>query len=166
MTAAVDDRDGAGKVTSRLGISRTAVCFDGQTDFSRVALNGLSCLLIDEAQFCTPQQAQQLHRLAALGNVPVICYGLRTDFRGIPFAGAAMLLALADDIEEIKTICDCGHKATMNARLTESGSRETDGAVVEIGGNSRYRSMCASCFYTHPRHGMTNTGHKTAVEHA
>lgn len=148
MTAAIDDRYGVGTITSRLGVSRPAACFDATTDFERLDLSGAACLLIDEAQFCTPTQAQQLHRIAALRDVPVICYGLRTDFRGQPFPGSAMLLALADDIEEIKTICHCGSKATMNARLDSSGARETEGAQVEIGGNGRYRSMCAKCFYS------------------
>ncbi len=166
MTAAVDDRHGIGQVTSRLGISRNAACFDDKTDFGRMNLDGIACLLIDEAQFCTPTQAQQLHRVAALGSVPVICYGLRTDFRGRPFPGAAMLLALADDIEEIKTICECGQKATMNARIAEDGTRETEGTQIEIGGNARYRSMCAACFYAHPCT-LTQEGSRHAVaEHA
>ncbi len=166
MTAAVDTRYGAGQVTSRLGISRSAACFDDETNFAKVDLQGVACLLIDEAQFCTPTQAQHLHRIAALGSIPVICYGLRTDFRGHPFPGSAMLLALADDIEEIKTICECGQKATMNARLSEDGTRETEGSRIEIGGNTRYCSMCAACFYAHPCALVQEGSRRAIAEHA
>jgi len=147
MTAAVDDRYGTGKVTSRLGVSRPAQVFDAATDFGLVATDGVDCMLIDEAQFLRPAQVIQLHRLAALRGLPVICFGLRTDFRGMPFEGSAMLLCLADDIEELKTICQCGKKATMNARIGADGRREVEGAQVEIGGNGRYRPMCPPCFY-------------------
>jgi thymidine kinase len=106
-----------------------------------------ACLLIDESQFLTPDQARQLHRLAHLADIPVICFGLRSDFRGNPFPGAAQLLTLADDIEEIKTICACGRKATMNVRFDDRGQRLHSGAQIAIGGNKHYRQVCARCFY-------------------
>jgi len=90
---------------------------------------------------------QQLHRIAHLKNIPVICFGLRSDFQGKPFPGAAFLLTLADDIEEIKTICACGRKATMNVRIDEYGQRVREGEQVLIGGNNRYQQTCARCFY-------------------
>lgn len=152
MTAVIDDRYGSGRVTSRLGVSREAPCYDDKTDFMAIDLTSIRCVLIDEAQFCTPAQASQLHQIAALKNVPVICYGLRSDFKGNAFPGAAMLLTLADDIEEIKTLCPCGKKATMNARLDEDGNMLLAGPQVEIGGNSRYRSLCAKCFHTKTTH--------------
>lgn len=151
FTAALDDRYGVGKVTSRLGVQRPAVVFTPQTDFEQEARLGafdtLSCLLIDEAQFLSPQQVRQLHRIAHGRNLPVICFGLRSDFRGEAFPGAAALLTLADDLEELKTICACGRKASMNMRVDERGSQVVDGDQVEIGGNSRYRSACPRCFY-------------------
>ncbi len=153
MTAAIDDRYEAGTVTSRLGVARPAERFGPNTNFDLLDMSGIDCLLVDEAQFLRPGQAVQLHRLAALRNIPVICYGLRTDFRGQPFEGAAMLLCLADDIEEIKTICSCGRKATMNARINTAGQRETHGPQLEIGGNGRYTPMCAACFYRGGRAG-------------
>ncbi len=158
-TAGIDDRSGVGRVASRLGLAREARTFDATTDFlatlatpaKPTTLAGSprpACVLIDEAQFLTTSQVRQLHRLAHLHDLPVICFGLRSDFRGEPFAGAASLLTLADDLEEIKTICACGRKATMNIRLDASGARVTEGAQVEIGGNNRYRQVCARCFYS------------------
>ncbi|HEY5799762.1 MAG TPA: thymidine kinase [Burkholderiaceae bacterium] len=147
-TAAVDDRYGLGKVTSRLGIQREARVFDRDFNFL-TALTGTtaSCVLLDEAQFLTADQVVQLHRLAQLKGVPVICYGLRTDFQGKPFEGAAHLLSLADDIEEMKTICLCGRKATMNIRVDGEGRRIREGEQVSIGGNASYKQACAKCFY-------------------
>lgn len=152
-TAAIDDRYGVGQVTSRLGIQREAEVYTGQTDFEELLTQvkseatDLACVLVDEAQFLTAAQVVQLHRFAHLQGIPVICYGLRTDFQGKPFPGAAELLSLADDLEELKTICACGKKATMNMRVDENGNRVTQGNQVEIGGNSRYRQVCAGCFY-------------------
>lgn len=151
FTAAVDDRYGVGKVTSRLGISRDAQVYTPQTRFDEVLPLDVACVLVDEAQFLTQEQVRQLHRWTHEKGVPVMCFGIRSDFRGEPFPGAASLLALADDLEEIKTICACGKKATMNMRLTETGARVREGEQVVIGGNSRYRQVCAGCFYSdHP----------------
>ena len=145
-TAAIDNRYGVGQVTSRLGPTRAVDTFDADTDFLADAPK-VACVLIDEAQFLTTLQVQQLHQLAQVGGVPVICYGLRSDFRGEPFPGSAYLLALADDIEELKNICTCGKKATMNVRVDEHGKRIKEGEQVSIGGNERYRQACGRCFY-------------------
>lgn len=151
FTAAIDNRYGKGVVTSRLGPQRNVESFDETTDFTKAlgATNGeLSCLLVDEAQFLTTEQVRALHRIAHVNGLPVICYGLRSDFLGNPFPGAAALLTLADSIEEIKTICACGRKATMNVRLDESGARITQGAQVAIEGEARYIQTCGRCFYS------------------
>lgn len=148
-TAAIDNRYGVGKITSRLGARRDAAIFDAETDFLKQSPQ-VACLLIDEAQFLTPAQVGQLHRLAQVRGVPVICYGLRSDFRGEPFPGSAYLLALADDIEEIKNICTCGKKATMNVRVNSFGQRVKEGEQISIGGNESYRQTCGRCFYTDP----------------
>ena len=146
FTAAIDSRFGVGNVTSRLGPQRQVDTFDAGTNFLAEAPK-VACVLIDEAQFLSPAQVQQLHQLAQVRGVPVICYGLRSDFRGEPFPGAAYLLALADDIEELKNICTCGKKATMNVRVDEHGRRIKEGEQVSIGGNERYRQACGRCFY-------------------
>ena len=146
-TAAIDDRHGVGRVTSRLGPQRQVDVFDGATDFL-AEIAQVACVLIDEAQFLAPAQVRQLHQLAQVKGVPVICYGLRTDFMGQPFPGSAYLLALADDIEELKNICSCGKKATMNIRVDQDGKRIRQGAQISIGGNERYQQACGRCFYT------------------
>lgn len=148
FTAGVDDRYGKGLVTSRLGPQRVAEVFSPETDFRGLPEQtpGIACVLVDEAQFLTKAQVWALHEVAHLRHVPVICYGLRTDFQGELFPGSASLLALADEMDEMKTICDCGRKATMNMRVDATGRRQTEGAQVEIGGNSRYRAVCGRCF--------------------
>ncbi len=145
-TAAIDSRYGVGKVTSRLGPQRLVDVFDADTDFL-YGIPQVACVLVDEAQFLTTAQVQQLHMLAQMKGVPVICYGLRTDFRGVPFPGSAYLLALSDDIEELKNICACGKKATMNIRVDQDGKRVMAGEQISIGGNDRYRQACGRCFY-------------------
>ena len=149
FTAALDDRSGQGVISSRLGLTRQARTFGPDTRFDRELIDpGVACLLIDEAQFLSPQQVRQLHRLAHRGHVPVICYGLRSDFRGEAFPGSAALLTLADDLEEMKTICACARKASMNMRIGPEGRRVTEGEQIEIGGNDRYRAVCPHCFYS------------------
>ena len=147
FTSAMDDRYGFGKITSRLNLQRDARTFSPELNFLAEDFGQTACILIDEAQFITPEQVHQLHELAHTRNIPVICFGLRTDFRGEPFVGSVMLLALADEIEEIKTICECGKKATMHIRIDADGHRVKEGPQVEIGGNARYRAVCARCFY-------------------
>jgi len=151
FTSALDGRFGKGIVTSRLGPQRTVEAYDETTDFMQALgtnAKDLSCLLVDEAQFLTVEQVWQLHRIAHVAGVPVICYGLRSDFLGNPFPGAAQLLTLADSIEEIKTICACGRKATMNVRVDESGKRITEGSQIAIEGETCYIQTCGRCFYS------------------
>ncbi len=150
FTAAVDDRTAVGQIASRLGAQREAMTFDSQTNFCDVVgdQSDIDCLLVDESQFLTIKQVKQLHRIAAVGGVPVMCFGLRTDFQGETFTGSTYLLALAEDIQEIRAICSCGRKSTMNMRLGEAGQRLTTGPQILIGGNERYRQLCARCFYT------------------
>ena len=149
FTAAHDDSAGAGVIGSRLGLQRATETFGPQTVFDAAHLGpGLACVLIDEAQFLTPDQVRQLHRLAHTHRLPVICYGLRSDFRGAGFPGAIALLTLADDLEEMKTICACARKASMNMRIDSQGRRVKEGEQVVIGGNESYRAVCPSCFYS------------------
>jgi thymidine kinase len=148
FTAAIDSRYGVGKVTSRLGPQRDTEVFDDNTDFLLTIDEKIACLLVDEAQFLSKEQVKQLHQLAQVRGIPVITYGLRSDFRGEPFPGSAYLLALADDIEEIKNICSCGKKATMNIRVDENGKRIKEGEQISIGGNESYRQACGRCFYS------------------
>ena len=152
LTPRLDHRDGSGVVASRIGLQADANLYRPETDLwdsvaPLHAVDPIACVLIDEAQFLSPQQVQQLHRLAHTRHVPVICFGLRSDFRGEPFPGAAWLLALAEDIEEIKTICHCGRKATMHIRRDGDGRRIKEGPQVEIGDEARYHAVCAKCFY-------------------
>lgn len=147
FTAAIDDRYGRGIVQSRIGLSSEATVFDGQTDFKAIIqaeLNKqkLACVLIDEAQFLTAGQVNQLAEIVDEQNLPVLCYGIRTDFQGELFSGSSRLLAIADKLFELKTVCSCGRKATMTIRLDDNGRAIVDGDQVEIGGNERYESKC------------------------
>jgi len=147
FTAAVDDRFAAGTIASRIGLSAPATAFDPDTDLAACALDRhatetLSCILVDEAQFLTPEQVEQLARLADVHGLPVLAYGLRTDFQGELFPGSARLLALADSLVEIKSVCGCGRKATMNLRVDAAGRAIGEGAQTEIGGNDRYVALC------------------------
>lgn len=138
------------RITSRIGIDKEAIPFGPKTDFwQRCAGNPPlpDCVLIDEAQFLTMDQVRQLARVVDEGNIPVMCYGLRTDFRGELFPGSAGLLAWADTLQELKTICLCGRKATMVVRVGENGAVEREGAQVEIGGNNRYVPLCRKHFF-------------------
>jgi thymidine kinase len=149
FTAAHDDRSGVGVIGSRLGLQRQAETFGADTVFDSAWLGeGIACLLIDEAQFLSVEQVRQLHRLAHQHPVPVLCFGLRSDFRGDAFPGAAALLTLADDLEEMKTICACARKASMNLRVDGAGRRVKEGEQVMIGGNESYRAVCPNCFYS------------------
>ncbi len=148
FTPIFDNRVKPGIIASRIGLSADAVAFDSDTDLfsyvaSMVANNrNLKCIFIDEAQFLTKKQVIQLSEISIQLNIPVLAYGLRTDFRGEPFEGSIYLLALAENVSEIKTICHCGRKATMNLRIDDKGDVIKDGAQVEIGGNERYLSVC------------------------
>ena len=147
----LDDRYGAGRVTSRIGIESEATTFRTDTDLLEVvegirAEKPLHCVLIDEAQFLTRDQVFQLSEVTDELNIPVLAYGLRTDFQGEPFEGSKYLLSWADNLKELKAICDCGSKATMVLRMDENGNAVTQGSQVEIGGNDRYVSMCRKHF--------------------
>jgi thymidine kinase len=149
-TASVDDR-GGGRVHSRIGISGDARHFrPGSALYDEIATEHarepLSCVLVDEAQFLTRPQVTELGRAVDVLDVPVLCYGLRTDFRGELFEGSAALLAWADNLVELKTICHCGRKATMVVRVDGDGAVEREGAQVEIGGNERYVPVCRRHF--------------------
>lgn len=149
MTSALDNRYGLGKVTSRMGPQCDAELFDPETVFEmNEELRSADHLLIDEAQFLTKQQVKQIHKsLCAESGLRVSCFGLRTDFMGNPFEGSSALLALADSLQEISTLCRCGAKATMNQRVDAHGTPVRSGDVVEIGGDGRYRPVCSRCFY-------------------
>ncbi|QFT30809.1 Thymidine kinase [Labrenzia sp. THAF82] len=147
LIAAFDDRGGKGKIASRIGLAAEADIFSSADDVfvhiskAREAGN-LDAVLVDEAQFLTEEQVWQLARVADQLRIPVMCFGLRTDFQGKLFPGSAALLALADNLKEIKTICWCGRKATMVARLDENGAILEEGDQVVIGGNETYVSLC------------------------
>ncbi len=148
-TPKLDDRYGVGKITSRIGLQADASIYDAEFDLfadvsKHVAARPVHCVLVDEAQFLTPQQVLQLTLVVDRHNIPVLCYGLRTDFRGEPFPGAIYLLSWADELCEIKTIGAGGKKATMNARLDDKGERVWSGDQVAIGHN--YVSMTRRAF--------------------
>lgn len=151
LTSAIDDRYAEGFISSRIGIKSEADVFDKNTNIleymkSRLEHELISCLLVDEAQFLTPQQVHQLGMVVDMLRIPVLAYGLRTDFKGNLFPGSQALLAWAEELIELKTICRCGRKATMNGRLDSEGNVVSSGDQVEIGGNDRYESLCRRCF--------------------
>lgn len=147
FTAALDNRYGVGKVTSRIGLQADAHLFDETTDlYSKMCeLNAETkhhCVLVDESQFLSKEQVYQLTEIVDKLNIPVLCYGLRTDFLGELFEGSRYLLAWADKIVELKTICHCGRKANMVIRTDEHGNPISEGDQVSIGGNDKYVSVC------------------------
>jgi len=147
----LDDRYGAGKVASRIGIETEATTFRPDDDLLLQIgelhnTSPLHCVLIDEAQFLTRDQVFQLGEVTDKLNIPVLAYGLRTDFQGEPFEGSKYLLAWSDNLRELKAICHCGSKATMVVRFDEDGNAVTEGSQIEIGGNDRYVSMCRRHF--------------------
>ncbi|WP_050604790.1 thymidine kinase [Ruegeria sp. 6PALISEP08] len=147
MTAAIDGRAGAGRIASRIGISEQADTFTPDDDVfamiqKRLDEGAVACVFIDEAQFLSEEQVWQLARAVDDLKVPVLAYGLRVDFQGKLFPGSAALLALADEMREVRTICKCGRKATMVIRQDENGNAITEGAQVQIGGNETYASLC------------------------
>ncbi len=146
-TAALDDRYQIGKVTSRIGLDADAILYDKNDDIYASVLekhneNKIDCVLVDESQFLTQAQVYQLTEVVDKLHIPVLCYGLRTDFRGELFDGAKHLLAWADKLIELKTICHCGRKAIMVIRTDEKGNAIADGDQVVIGGNDKYESVC------------------------
>ncbi len=147
LTARFDDRAGQGRIASRIGIGAEADTFNTDTDLfetikTRLAKSRVACVFVDEAQFLTKAQVWQLAHAVDDLSVPVMCYGLRVDFRGELFPGSAALLAIADEMREVRTICFCGKKATMVVRKDDQGRVLTDGDQVQIGGNETYVSLC------------------------
>lgn len=151
MAPLLDVRYGAGKVTSRIGIETNATVFKRDDNLFDIVEaqhreDPLHCILVDEAQFLTRDQVFQLSEVTDRLSIPVLAYGLRTDFQGEPFEGSKYLLAWSDTLSELKAICHCGSKATMVLRLDGDGNAVTEGSQVEIGGNDRYISMCRKHF--------------------
>lgn len=147
LTADFDNRGGQGKISSRIGISQEADTYTQSDDLfeklrQRLTQGPCACVLVDESQWMTRDQVWQLARAVDDLGVPVMCYGLRVDFRGELFPGSAALLALADEMREVRTICHCGKKATMVIRVDENGQALREGAQIEVGGNDRYISLC------------------------
>ena len=147
LTARLDDRVAEGRIGSRIGLESEATVFDANSDMASLvaaehARGQLACVMVDEAQFLTDAQVWQLAAIADEMGIPVMCYGLRTDFQGNLFPGSARLLAVADVLREIRTICHCGRKATMVVRQDGEGRVIREGAQIEIGGNERYVSLC------------------------
>ncbi len=144
----IDDRDGADVIRSRIGLFCRAQIITPEEDIIAAyrAAGAHDVIIADEAQFFTPEQIDQLRALVDRENLPVLCFGLRTDFQTHFFPGARRLMELADSITEIKTVCACGSKATVNARLDENGNVVTEGAQVLLGGNDRYMAMCHRCW--------------------
>jgi thymidine kinase len=147
LTAQFDNRAGEGKIASRIGIGSPADTFGPDDDlFAKIKVqttaNDIACVFIDEAQFLSKDQVWQLARAVDDLNVPVMCYGLRVDFKGDLFPGSATLLALADEMREVRTICHCGKRATMVVRQDDNGTVLTGGEQVQIGGNETYVSLC------------------------
>ncbi|WOK37900.1 thymidine kinase [Sphingomonas sp. C3-2] len=156
FTAAVDDRYAPGIIRSRIGLEAAAETFDTATDIraaveAEQARRPLHCILVDEAQFLTRAQVFQLAAICDELNIPVLAYGLRTDFQANLFEGSAQLLALADSLVELKTICECGRKATMNLRVDSNGRPVRQGEQTEIGGNDRYVALCRRHFIERTR---------------
>jgi thymidine kinase len=152
FTPVIDDRYMTGYIKSRIGLEKKAIAFDQKYNFYKEvrpeisSRKNLKCILIDEAQFLTKEQVHQLTDIVDYLKIPVLTYGIRTDFQTNLFSGSMHLLAAADEIIEIKTICVCGRKATNNMRINVSGEPVLTGAQIEIGGNDRYVAHCRKCF--------------------
>ena len=151
FTAAIDTRAAMGAIASRIGLEKRAIAFDAGTDIAAIvtaehATAPIACVLVDEAQFLSEAQVAQLAHLADVAGIPVLAYGLRTDFRGRLFPGSAALLAIADNLVELKSVCECGRKATMNLRVDSAGNAVAEGAQTEIGGDDRYVALCRKHF--------------------
>jgi len=157
-TAAVDERAGAGIIGSRIGLEAGADRYGDDTNLFDAVVRELirrklDCILVDEAQFLNRDQVLQLCRVSDELRIPVLCYGLRTDFLGNLFPGSAALLALADALVELKAVCECGRKATMNLRVDTDGHAVASGAQTEVGGNDRYVALCRRHFFERLKQG-------------
>tara|TARA_B100001094_G_scaffold312868_1_gene350019 strand:- start:345 stop:920 length:576 start_codon:yes stop_codon:yes gene_type:complete len=149
-TSDLDNRYGSGEIVSRIGLKAKSNTFNTKTDIYKDILNknddSVDCVLVDEAQFLTESQVEQLGRIVDELNIPVLAFGIRTDFQGKLFEGSKFLLAWADNLKEIKTVCHCGRKATMVLRVDDEGNIMADGSQIEIGGEERYVSVCRKHF--------------------
>lgn len=150
LKPSADDRDGVQILRSRIGLEASADIISPETDifrrFEKEKLGQVDVIIVDECQFFTSEQIDQLREIVDAYNLPVMCFGLRTDFQTKLFPGSRRLMEVADSILEIKTICDCGAKATVNARIDSSGHIVTEGAQVVLGGNDSYIAMCHKCY--------------------
>ncbi len=151
FTAKIDDRYGVGKIKSRIGLETDANIFGPEDDLLKITsekneCEKLDCVLLDEAQFLSEEQVFQLSEVTDCLGIPVLAFGLRTDFLGNLFEGSRALLAWADELKELKTICHCGKKATMVVRMDENNQAVREGTQIEIGGNDRYISLCRRHF--------------------
>ena len=147
FTAELDNRSKVGNISSRIGLSEKASTFNNDDNLfssveKRLKKDKISCVFVDEAQFLTDKQVWELSDVVEMLKVPVMCFGLRTDFQGKLFEGSSTLLAIADELKEIKTICHCGKKANMVVRVDSNGKVLKEGAQIEIGGNEKYISLC------------------------
>jgi len=147
FTAELDNRSKVGNISSRIGLSEKASTFNNDDNLfssveERLNTDKISCVFVDEAQFLTDKQVWELSDVVEILKVPVMCFGLRTDFQGKLFEGSSTLLAIADELKEIKTICHCGKKANMVVRVDSNGKVLKEGAQIEIGGNEKYISLC------------------------
>ena len=147
FTAELDNRSKVGNISSRIGLSEKASTFNNDDNLfysveERLNKDKISCVFVDEAQFLTDKQVWELSDVVEILNIPVMCFGLRTDFQGKLFEGSSSLLAIADELKEIKTICHCGKKANMVVRVDSNGKVLKEGAQIEIGGNEKYISLC------------------------
>ena len=159
-TARLDERAGAGVIGSRIALSAPAHTYDENIDLfaaitDELKRRKLDCILVDEAQFLSQRHVLQLCEVADRLDIPVLCYGLRTDFQGKLFPGSAALLALADSMIELKAVCECGRKATMNLRVDKDGNAVAAGVQTEIGGNDRYIALCRKHFFERLQEGET-----------
>lgn len=143
---ALDVRDGAGVMASRIGLEQPCISVESFMDMSSEQVRSYDCVIVDEAQFCTKEQVRRLTDVVDFDNVPVIAYGLRTDFQHNLFEGSLWLLAWADVIEEVKTVCWCGRAASCNARFDKNGNMVTQGNQVALGANDSYVSVCRKHF--------------------
>ena len=147
FSAELDNRSKVGNISSRIGLSEKASTFNNDDNLfssvqERLNIDKISCVFVDEAQFLTEKQVWELSDVVEILNIPVMCFGLRTDFQGKLFEGSSSLLAIADELKEIKTICHCGKKANMVVRVDSNGKVLKEGAQIEIGGNEKYISLC------------------------
>lgn len=161
LTSALDNRDGVGKISSRAGLSAEAVAIDDKTKLPDLLLgiiDKIDVILVDESQFLTREQVLDLSKVVDIYNIPVMCYGLKTDFHGALFEGSRALLEIADKIEEVKTLCRfCNKKSILNMRVDEEGRKVLEGDTVQIGGNESYLPVCRKHFFNPPK-GSTSGG--------